>query len=111
MKKKFGPAFAGLADGAKDCGIRLQYILALCAVIAGLIIDLSAIEWIAVIVCIGMVIAAEMFNTCIEKVCDLYSTEEDARIKVIKDLAAGAVLVTGIASLVCAIVILVVHFH
>lgn len=109
LKKKFLPAFAGLADGFRDSGIRVQYILALCAVMAGFVLKLSAGEWIAVIVCIGMVVASEMLNTCIEKLCDLYTMEEDARIKMIKDLAAGAVLVAGAASLACAIIILIRH--
>ena len=109
LKKKFLPAFAGLADGFRDSGIRVQYILALCAVMAGFVLKLSAGEWIAVIVCIGMVVASEMLNTCIEKLCDLYTMEEDARIKMIKDLAAGAVLVVGVASLACAIIILIRH--
>ena len=109
LKKKFLPAFAGLADGFRDSGIRVQYILALCAVMAGFVLKLSAGEWIAVIVCIGMVVASEMLNTCIEKLCDLYTMEEDARIKMIKDLAAGAVLVAGVTSLACAIIILIRH--
>lgn len=109
MKKKFLPAFAGLKAGAKDGGIRLQYILGMCALMAGFLLRLTMLEWALVIICIGMVVAMEMVNTCIEKVCDLYTKEEDLRIKTIKDLAAGAVLVTGLASLACAIIILVRH--
>jgi diacylglycerol kinase len=35
-------------------------------------------------------------NTSIEKLCDLYSTEENDKIKIIKDIAAGAVLVASL---------------
>ncbi|MEE8808599.1 MAG: diacylglycerol kinase family protein [Lactimicrobium sp.] len=109
MISKFKAAFAGVADGLGHRSVRIQYELALCAFIAGWIMKLSAEEWVAVIICIGMVITAEMLNTCIEKICDMYSTEIDERIKVIKDVAAGAVLIASLAAFVTAMVILAVH--
>ena len=109
MINKFKAAFAGIADGLGHRSVRIQYELAACALVAGCIMKLTAGEWVAVIICIGMVITAEMLNTCIEKICDMYSTEIDARIKVIKDIAAGAVLAASAAALVTAMVILAVH--
>lgn len=109
MKEKFRPAFQGLADAAHDQGCRTQMILAALALCAGFILKLSAGEWVAVIICIGMVITAEILNTCIERVCDLYSNEFDERIRLIKDLAAGAVLVSAIAALLCSLIILFSH--
>jgi len=109
MKEKFKPAFQGLADAVHDQGCRTQMILAALALCAGFILKLSAGEWVAVIICIGMVITAEILNTCIERVCDLYSNEFDERIRLIKDLAAGAVLVSAIAALLCSLIILFSH--
>ena len=109
MKEKFRPAFQGLADAVKDEGCRAQIILALLAVCAGFVLKLSTAEWVAVIVCIGMVITAEILNTAIEKVCDLYSKENDERIRLIKDLSAGAVLVSALTALICSLVILFQH--
>lgn len=109
MKEKFGPAVSGLLLGLKDPSIRLQVILALLAVAAGFVLWLSVTEWLAVIICIGLVLSTEILNTCVEKVCDLYTTENDERVKVIKDLAAGAVLAGALTALICALVILVSH--
>jgi len=109
MKEKFRPAFQGLVDAVHDQGCRTQMILAALALCAGFILKLSAGEWVAVIICIGMVITAEILNTCIERVCDLYSNEFDERIRLIKDLAAGAVLVSAIAALLCSLIILFSH--
>lgn len=109
MKEKFRPAFQGLADAVKDEGCRTQIILALMALCAGFVLKLSAAEWVAVIVCIGMVITAEILNTAIEKVCDLISKENDERIRLIKDLSAGAVLVSALTALICSLVILFQH--
>ena len=109
MKEKFRPAFQGLIDAIHEPGCRTQIILAALALCAGFILKLSAGEWVAVIICIGMVITAEILNTCIERVCDLYSNEFDERIRLIKDLAAGAVLVSAIAALLCSLIILFSH--
>lgn len=109
MKRKFQDAFRGMATGLGHHSILIQYLLAFCAVCAGFILHLTAVEWTLVIVCIGMVISAEVLNTCIEKLCDLYSTVYNDRIKEIKDLAAGAVLIASLSSLAAALVILFSH--
>lgn len=109
MKKKFSDAFAGLIKGTGHRSILTQYILAAMAVCAGFVLHLSVLEWVAVIVCIGLVITAEILNTCIEKLCDLYSTDYSNRIREIKDLAAGAVLAASLTAFVTAMVILFSH--
>ena len=109
MKEKFLPAFEGLADGLKDPGVRLQMFFALCTLIAGFVLHLETMEWVAVIICIAMVLSTEMLNTCIEDLCNLYSTGTDERIRKIKDMAASAVLITGLGSLITALVILFRH--
>lgn len=110
MKKKFMPAFRGLfSDGWKDRGIRTQMILAAVAVCAAFILRLDSMEWIAGLICAGMVITAEILNTAIEKLCDLYSEQYDERIRLIKDLSSGAVLAASIAALITALIILMRH--
>lgn len=106
MIRKFQDAFRGIITGAGDSGIRTQYLLGAAAIIAGIILKLDHTEWAVVFVCIGAVIAAEMFNTCIERLCDVYTEEYDERIGKIKDMAAGAVLVVSLAALSAAVLIL-----
>lgn len=109
MKEKFIPALEGLADGLKDPGVRLQMMLALCTLVAGFVLHLDAMEWVAVIICIALVLSAEMLNTCIEDLCNLYTTGTDERIRKIKDMAASAVLIAGLGSLITALIILFRH--
>lgn len=109
MKEKFRPAWNGLILGLKDQSIRLQFILASLACIAGFVLKLTLAEWVAVVICIALVISTEIMNTCVEKVCDLYSEETDERIRVIKDLAAGAVLCAAFGALITALLILISH--
>ncbi|MDQ1095525.1 MULTISPECIES: diacylglycerol kinase family protein [Chryseobacterium] len=51
------------------------------------------------------VLAAEMFNTSIEKICDVVHPEFDKRIGFIKDVSAGAVLLMAIASVLVGIMV------
>ena len=70
---------------------------------------LSSFKDKSVLLCIGLVIVAEILNTCIEKLCDLYSTEKNEKIKYIKDLAAGGVLFASLIALTVGILIFVHH--
>lgn len=109
IRNKFYDAFHGIWTGLHHRSIAVQFVLAAMAVAAGLIMRLNMREWIAVVLCIGMVISAEMLNTCIEKLCDLHSKEFDERIRTIKDIAAGAVLIVSLTALFTALVILFLH--
>ena len=109
MINKFYVAFVGLVSSLKDRSIQIQYVLAILACIVAWMIGCNYYEWLAVLLCIGLVIVAEILNTCIEKLCDLYSTEKNEKIKYIKDLAAGGVLFASLIVLTVGILIFVHH--
>ena len=90
--KKFKPALNGLALAAHDRSVAIQ--LAFAGVLAGLAGAGVRFfwEWTLVITLAALVITAEILNTAIERLCDFVQPKQDARIKTIKDLAAGAVL-------------------
>lgn len=109
MKKKFGPAFHGLGLALRDPSFRTQCVLALLATAAAVVLRLDRTEWLAVVICIGLVLTAEIFNTAVEKICNLITDEYDERIRVIKDLAAGGVLAASLTALITAGMILIRH--
>lgn len=75
--------------------------------LAGFYFNITKGEWIAVVLCFGLVLAAEAFNTAIEKLVDLVSPEWNPLAGKVKDLAAGAVLICAIvAAIVGAIIFL-----
>ncbi|MBR4454798.1 MAG: diacylglycerol kinase family protein [Solobacterium sp.] len=111
IRKKFEPAFSGLLNGLRHRSILTQYVLGAGAIIAGLILKLTYMEWIAVLICIGMVITAEYLNTAIEFICNYLTIRKDDRIRVIKDIAAGAVLASSLCALTIALMILGHHLH
>jgi diacylglycerol kinase len=71
---------------------------------------LSLIEWTLILVCIGLVLAMELVNSAIERMADKISPKRDPDIGKIKDLSAGAVLISSIAAAIVALIILVPKF-
>lgn len=80
---------------------KIQIVIAILIVGLGVLSKLSSIEWCFIAGCIAIVIALEMVNTALERVCAMLSLEFHPMIKIIKDVAAGAVLW---ASIFCAII-------
>jgi len=64
------------------------------------------IDFLLIMAATGLVLIAEMFNSAIEALCDFIETNENEKIKVIKDISAAA---TGISILLW-VIVLVVEF-
>lgn len=104
--RKFSYAFAGLLDGImNDASIRLQFLLGACTLVAGLLLNLSLIEWSIVLILVALVIAMEYINSAIETITDVLFPNYDRRAKKIKDYSAAAVLVVSLVALLFGFVI------
>lgn len=114
MKKTKG-AFVFALHGLQftfvnERNFRIEMIAATAACIAAYMLQISAIEWLVVVINIGVVISAELINTAIEKLCDVVTKEKNPSIRVIKDVAAGAVLVAAFVAFICGLIIFVPAF-
>jgi diacylglycerol kinase len=67
--------------------------------------ELSAFEWMLIWLCIGFVLCAETVNTAIEKMVDLAEPKHNPAAGLVKDIAAGAVLIAAISSAVVGFII------
>ncbi|MCU0488419.1 MAG: diacylglycerol kinase family protein [Anaerolineales bacterium] len=67
---------------------------------------LSRIEWAVILIAIAIVWTAEFANTALEAVVDLASPEQHYLAKIGKDVAAAAVLITAISSVLIGLLIL-----
>lgn len=104
--KSFVYAFAGIKDFFRFEPQAVMHLLAAFAVLlAGFYFKIDYKEWIAVVFAIGLVVVAEMLNTAIEKLTDMVTPEINPKAKVVKDLAAGAVLVASIAAAVVGLIV------
>jgi len=78
----------------------IHLLLTVIAIILGVWLKISVLEWVLIVFCIGFVFVAEIINSAIENVCDFISPEKHSMIKRIKDLSAAAVLFSAVTSLI-----------
>ena len=108
--KSFGYAFRGLRLLFRtEHNAYLHLMAAAVAVGLGMVVKLDRYEWLWMVVAIVLVFAAELFNTAIEKLCDVVHPDYSEKIKVIKDLAAGAVLVCAVGAVVIGLFVFINH--
>jgi diacylglycerol kinase (ATP) len=88
-----------------EINLRIHLVLTILVVAISLYLQISTVEWAAIFIAIGMVWSAEIMNTSIEKLVDMVSPEWNLQAKIVKDLAAGAVLAAAIAAALVGIVI------
>ena len=101
--KTFNYAIDGIIYTLKSQrNMKIHYAIAILVLFLTLFLNLSRIEIIAVFFSISLVILSEMFNTAIEKTVDLVTTEYNPLAKIAKDVAAGAVLVSALNSIMVA---------
>jgi diacylglycerol kinase len=86
---------------------RIQVIIAAAVFLAGLFFSISMIEWLIIFLFTALVLSLEMFNSALEKLCDKVNPETDPQIKLIKDMAAGAVLWTSLLAAVAGLFIFI----
>ena len=89
----------------KGGNFTLQIIVALLVALLAAILHVSKMEWLILLLFIGLVLSFETLNSAIEELCDFNTHEKNEKIKRIKDLSAGAVLILSIFSLIAGLLI------
>jgi undecaprenol kinase/diacylglycerol kinase (ATP) len=84
---------------------RIHLFITVIVVLLGFYFQLSNPEWIFITICIAFVFFAELLNSSIENIADFISPEKHPTIKKVKDLAAAAVLVSAISSVIIGLII------
>lgn len=103
----FRYAFDGVRIVLGERNMRCHVAVAVAVVVAGVWFRITAVEWCLCVLCIGEVMALEAVNTSIERVCDHVSPERNGDIKVVKDVAAGAVLIGAVGAAVVGLIVFV----
>lgn len=86
---------------------QIQGSVAALVIVAGLVLRVSRMEWVVLLLCIAVVISLEMLNSSVERICNMYTTDFHPAIKIIKDLAAAAVLWAALLSLMIGLIIFI----
>ena len=106
--KSFSFAWTGLKICfTSETNFKIHVLAAVVAVLLGAGLNISAGEWLIIVLCIAFVTAMEMINTALEKLCDVVNENIHPEIKAIKDIAAGAVLISAVCSLIIGLIVFI----
>ena len=104
--KSFGYAGRGIRIVfGTEPNMKIHIAIGMLVVISGFVFQISITEWFACLLCIGLVFGMEMMNTAIENVVDLASPKLHPLAGKAKDIAAGAVLICAIISVIIGLLI------
>ncbi|MGB3849055.1 MAG: diacylglycerol kinase family protein [Tunicatimonas sp.] len=90
----------------RENNFRYHLLATVSTLLTGWLTGFTRTEWCIVLMLIGMVYASEIFNTAIEKLLDKLHPDFDPEVGAVKDLAAGAVLVTSVTAAIVGSIIL-----
>lgn len=82
--------------------IKKQLIIIVMALLVSLLFNLTRIEFLCLLFSVILIIVAEMINTALETLVDLYTDIYHPKAKIAKDVGAGAVVITAINAVVVA---------
>lgn len=95
--KSFKYAFRGIVYCVNnERNMRIHTVAALYVFVFSLFFEMSRTSYAAVFLAVAMVMAAELFNTVAEELCDMSAASFNPVVRIVKDMAAGAVLVCAV---------------
>lgn len=96
-KNTFICALNGIKQAIKtETNLKIDCIIAILVIVAGFVFKINYIEWFMCILSIGLVLSAEIMNTAIETVVDMFTREKNELGGKAKDISAGSVLVIAV---------------
>jgi diacylglycerol kinase (ATP) len=97
---------------SSQANVRVHLVAAAVVLVAALLLRFSSIEFVGLVLCFAIVIAAELFNTALEVLIDYAWPEHHPMIGRAKDVAAAAVLVAAVGAAVVGVLLFARHiFH
>ena len=105
---KFEAAFRGLKRGIRGhSSFFVHFFFAALVGVAAIVLGCTPAEWCVLLLCIGMVLTAELFNSAIETLVRGLDKDIRDRIYPCLDIAAGAVLLASITAVVVGLIVFV----
>lgn len=108
--KKFLTSMGCASNGIRfalttERNMRVHLLVFLLVIIAGFVLQISKTEFMLILGIAAVTFSLELTNTAIERLADKVSPEFDEKIGVVKDVMAGAVLVSSVFAVIIGIVI------
>lgn len=111
-RRKFKDSFKNCIDGLRFINInednfKREILLGIITLVLSYLLKIDKIEFIIIIIVIGLVLVSEIINTAIERLVDSVSPKYNKLAGEVKDIAASSVLLMCIFSLVVGVIIFV----
>ena len=104
--RKFADAFRGLSRAIRSqSSFACHLFVAGAVVAAGAVSRVSAVEWGLLMLAIGLVLSAEIFNTAIESLARGPGSRRHPRLRDALDMASGGVLMAAITAVVIGVIV------
>lgn len=108
----FGHAANGLIDSlARGRNMKVEVVCGILVALVGSGVALGLLERLALLACVGVVLAAEAFNTALEEAVDLAINVRHEGARLAKDAAAGAVLALSVTSVGILVLVLAANWE
>lgn len=105
--RAFRYAIRGLKYFFREAHARLHLLAAVLVCVLGSWLQIESWEWVAVLLCIAMVMGAEALNSALEHLTDIISPHWNERAGLVKDMAAAAVLLLSIFAAIVGLIIFI----
>ncbi|OJU18783.1 MAG: hypothetical protein BGN88_09665 [Clostridiales bacterium 43-6] len=108
--KLFFRSFYFASRGIRECfkseqNFKVHSFVAIIVILCSYLLKIAEYEWLFVFLIVTQVMSAEIINTAVEKIADFIEPNQNEKIRVIKDMTAGMVLITSIGAAICAAII------
>lgn len=108
FRRSFFFALQGLRTAIlTERNIKVMLVAAAVVIAFGFTLNLDLVSWGIILLCCGMVITAELFNTAIETVVDLVSPEFHPLAGRAKDISAAAVWILSITAAIVGLLVFI----
>jgi len=108
---KFRNAFRGMRVGVRgQSSFYVHFAIAALVFVAAVFLQVSLVEWCVLLLCMALVLSAELFNSSIEFLAKAITDEFDDDIRDALDIASGAVLMAAIFATIVGATILIFRF-
>ena len=87
--------------------MRIHTVFCVYVLVFAALLELERMEILSLVMVIGLVTATEALNTALEKLCDFTQKSTNPKIRVIKDISAGAVLLSALTAAVVGVIIFI----
>lgn len=108
--KRFFNSFYYSVEGLKyayryEQSMLIHVIFTVIVVVLNIVLHVSGFEWLIMMLCIGMTLAAELINTAVEAAVDLVTLEIHPLAKIAKDCSSAATFVLSLMAIAIGLVV------